>query len=201
MRPFHALTGVTAPLPLADVDTDLIIAGRYVETGARIGLGVGLFHRLRYLPDGSPDPAFILNRPAYRHAKILVTGPNLGAGPSGKQAVWALDDFGIRCVISSLIADVFYTHCLNAGMLPVMLDQSLVDELLVEAAVPQTALMTVDLESQEIMRAGGQTIRFNVPPFVRDRLLRGADESELTLQNAAAISAFVAERRLALPRL
>jgi 3-isopropylmalate/(R)-2-methylmalate dehydratase small subunit len=144
---------------------------------ARSGLGAGLFHDLRYRPDGTPNPDFILNQPEYRRARILVAGPNLGLGSSQAHAARALDDFGIRCVISSRIDDRFHTHCADAGVLPVILEQSMVDELMADAMVPQKALMTIDLESEEIVRAGGQTVRFHVPSPVRDRLLQAPARS------------------------
>jgi 3-isopropylmalate/(R)-2-methylmalate dehydratase small subunit len=188
-------------LPLANVDADMILPGHHVKTDTRSGLGVGLFHDLRYHADGSPNPDFILNQPAYRRARILVAGPNLGSGSSREHAAWALDDFGIRCVISSMIADTFSTNCVSAGVLPLVLEQMLVDELMADATVPQTALMTIDLETQEIVRAGGQTARFDVPSFVRERLLQGADEIDRTLRDGAAIGAVVAKRKVVLPCL
>ena len=183
MKPFRVVTGVAAPLPLSDVDTEMIVPRPCVNTAARSGLGAGLFHDLRYHADGSLKADFILNRRAYRRARILVAGRNLGTGCSGEHAAWALDDFGIRCVISSSIADVFYANCGDAGVLPIVLEQPFVDELMADAMVPPTALMTVDLHLQEIVRAGGQIIRVDVASPVRERLLEGADEIDMSLQD------------------
>jgi len=201
MKPFRVVTGVAAPLPLANVDTDMINRGRRDKAVGRSILGAGLFHDLRYHPDGSPNPDFILNRPEYRRARILVAGPNLGLGTSQEHAARALDDFGIRCVISSKIDDLFHSHCVNAGVLPLVLEQSIVDQLMADAMVPQKALMTIDLESQEIVRAGGQTVRFDVPSPVRDRLLQSSDEIDLTMQSAAATESVATKREVTLPSL
>jgi len=197
MKPFRVVTGVAAPLPLADVDTEMILPEQHVNALSRSGFGVGMFHDLRYRPDGSPNPDFILNQAAYRRARILVAGPNLGPGSSGERAVRALDEFGIRCVISSMIDDSFRTHCLHVGVLPLVLEQSIVDDLMADAMVPQTALMTIDLELQEIVRAGNQTVHFDVLPLVRALLLRGANEIEGTLQNAGTTESSAAKRKVA----
>lgn len=201
MKPFQVLIGVAAPLPYANVDTDMIIPGQYVKTIAREGMGVGLFHNLRYLPDGQPNPEFVLNQPAYRQARILVTGTNLGPGSSREHAAWALADFGIRCVISSLIADIFFTNCINSGVLPIVLPERDVQVLLQDAGNPQTSLMTVDLPQQEIVRASGEVIRFEVDPFLKQRLLLGRDDLEMTLMHQREIQDFAARRALTQPWL
>lgn len=189
MEKFTKLTGVAAPLPMVNVDTDKIIPSKWLKTVGRTGLGKGLFEALRYDADGSENPDFVLNKAPYREARILVAGANFGCGSSREHAVWALLDFGIRCVIASDLADIFFSNACKNGMLPVKLPQAQVDKLMKDAEAGGGPL-TVDLEAQEITRPNGEAIAFEIDPFRKHRLLNGLDEIALTLEKAEAISAF-----------
>ena len=201
MKPLTVLTGIAAALPLINIDTDMIIPGQYVKTITKDGLGPGLFHNLRYLPDGSENAQFVLNREPWRQASILIAGHNFGPGSSREHAPWALADFGIRCVVSSLFADIFFTNAVNTGILPITLPEARVAELLADAADPARATMTVDLPNQRIVRAGGAELRFEVDPALKQRLVEGLDDLEITLLERPAIEDFLARRRKTQPWL
>ncbi len=189
MEKFTRLTGIAAPLAMVNFDTDKIIPSKWLKTIGRTGLGKGLFEALRYDADGSENPDFFLNKAPYREAKILVTGANFGCGSSREHAVWALLDFGIRCVIAPELADIFHSNALKNGVLPVKLPQAQVDKLMKDAEAGDAPL-TVDLETQEITRPNGETIAFEIDPFHKHSLLNGLDDIALTLEKAEAIAAF-----------
>jgi 3-isopropylmalate/(R)-2-methylmalate dehydratase small subunit len=191
MDKFVKLTGVAAPLPLRNVDTDMIIPKQFLKTIKRTGLGKSLFFEMRYDPaTGKEIEDFVLNKPAYRNAEILVTGENFGCGSSREHAPWALLDFGIRCVIAPDFADIFYNNCFQNGILPVKLAQSDVDKLMDDAQRGSNATLTVDLEAQEIRGPDGGVIKFEIDPFRKHCLLNGLDAVGLTLQKQDAISNF-----------
>jgi 3-isopropylmalate/(R)-2-methylmalate dehydratase small subunit len=198
MEKFTSLTGVAAPLEITNVDTDMIIPKQYLKTIKRTGLGQGLFAELRYHDDGSENPDFVLNKPAYRNAKILVAEDNFGCGSSREHAPWALLDFGIRCVISTSFADIFYNNCFKNGILPVIVSRADLAKLMDDARRGANATLSVDLEAQEIRGPDGGVIRFDVDPFRKHCLLNGLDDIGLTLEKSAHIEAFekksVAER-------
>ena len=190
MQKFTTLTGVAAPLPMINVDTDMIIPKQYLKTIRRTGLGKHLFDELRYTPDGAERPDFVLNKPAYRKAQILVAGENFGCGSSREHAPWALLDFGIRCVIAPSFADIFYNNCFQNGVLPIALPQSDVDKLMDDANRGANATLTIDLERQEIRGPDGGMITFELDPFRKHCLLNGLDAIGLTLEKAKAIDTF-----------
>lgn len=198
MDKFVKLTGVAAPLPVVNIDTDMIIPKDYLKTIERTGLGKGLFAETRYLEDGSPNPDFVLNKPAYQGAKILVAGDNFGCGSSREHAPWALLDFGIRCVISTSFADIFYNNCFKNGILPIVVSPENLEKLLDDASRGANAVLTVDLEACEISGPDGGTISFDLDPFRRHCLLNGLDDIGLTLEKAPAIETY--ETRLASAR-
>jgi 3-isopropylmalate/(R)-2-methylmalate dehydratase small subunit len=193
MEKFTQLTGVAAPLNMINVDTDMIIPKQYLKTIQRSGLGKALFSELRYTDDGSENPDFVLNQPAYRNAKILIAGENFGCGSSREHAPWALLDFGIRCVIAPSFADIFYNNCFKNGILPIVLPEAEVDKLMEDAERGANATVTVDLESQTISGPDGGEIRFEVEPFRRHCLLNGLDDIGLTLEKEAKVAAFEAD--------
>jgi 3-isopropylmalate/(R)-2-methylmalate dehydratase small subunit len=199
MKRFTALTGVAAPLPMINVDTDKILPAVYLKTIKRTGLGKVLFDEIRYRPDGSDNPDFVLNQAPYRNAKILVAGDNFGCGSSREHAPWALLDFGIRCVIAPSFADIFYNNCFKNGLLPIELPQATVDLLMEDAKKGANAVLTIDLESQTISRPDGETVHFEIDPFRKHCLLNGLDDIALTEQKAAALAAYEEEGRLARP--
>jgi 3-isopropylmalate/(R)-2-methylmalate dehydratase small subunit len=190
MQPFTVLTGVAAPLAMINVDTDMIIPKQFLKTVRRTGLGRHLFEEMRYTPDGSEVADFVLNRPAWRQAAILIAGENFGCGSSREHAPWALLDFGIRCVIAPSFADIFHTNCFKNGILPIALPKAEVDQLMVDAGRGSNARLTIDLERQEITRPDGATIAFSIDPFRRHCLLNGLDDIGVTLQQAAAIDRY-----------
>ena len=190
MEKFEKLTGVAAPLPVVNIDTDMIIPKDYLKTIKRTGLGKGLFAEARYLEDGSPNPDFILNKPAYQNAKILVAGDNFGCGSSREHAPWALLDFGIRCVISTSFADIFYNNCFKNGILPIVVSPENLEKLMDDASRGSNAVLTVDLEAQEITGPDGGTIKFDIDAFKRHCLLNGLDDIGLTLEKATSIDRF-----------
>ena len=192
MQPFTTLTGIAAPLPQVNVDTDMIIPKQYLKTIQRTGLGKGLFDEMRYDADGNEIAGFVLNQPAWRNAEVLVTGENFGCGSSREHAPWALLDFGIRCVIAPSYADIFFNNCFKNGILPIVLPQAQVDILMEDAQKGANARMTVDLEAQTITTSDGQVIAFEVDPFRKHCLLNGLDDIGLTLEKAAAIDSFEA---------
>ena len=190
MEKFVKLSGVAAPLPVVNVDTDMIIPKDYLKTIKRTGLGKGLFAEARYKEDGSENPDFVLNKPAYRNAKILVAGDNFGCGSSREHAPWALLDFGIRCVISTSFADIFYNNCFKNGILPIIVNQDDLDKLMDDASRGSNAVLTVDLEAQEITGPDGGSIRFDIDTARRHILLEGLDDIASTLKNETVIGTF-----------
>ena len=201
MQPFRALTGVAAPLRMINVDTDRIIPKQFLKTIARTGLGANLFNDLRYAPDGAENPDFVLNRPPWRDAEILVAGENFGCGSSREHAPWALLDFGIRCVIAPSFGDIFYNNCFKNGILPVTLPEEAVAPLLDQAERGGNARVTVDLEAMRVVAPDGTAFPFEIDPFRRHCLLEGLDDIGLTLRKAAAIDSFEAARRVEQPWL
>src|SRR5215467_4203837 len=171
MQKFTTLTGVAAPLPMINVDTDKIIPKQHLKTIARTGLGKALFDELRYRDDGSENPDFVLNKPAYRKAKILVAGENFGCGSSREHAPWALLDFGITCVISTSFADIFYNNCFKNGILPIKLKQEDVERLMEDAGKGANSVLTFDLEKQTISRPDGEVVPFEIDPFRKHCLM------------------------------
>mgnify|MGYP006285401469 CR=1 FL=1 len=198
MEKFDTLTGIAAPLPLVNIDTDMIIPKQFLKTIKRTGLGVHLFDEMRYDDDGSEKPDFVLNQPQYREAQILVTGDNFGCGSSREHAPWALKDFGIRCVIAPSFADIFYNNCFKNGILPIALPSAQVDILMRDAEKGANARMDIDLDAQTVTTSDGEVIAFEIDPFRKHCLLNGLDDIALTLEKAPAIDAFetraVAER-------
>ena len=192
MDKFTELTGIAAPLPMINVDTDMIIPKQYLKTIKRTGLGKNLFDEMRYDDDGNEKPDFVLNRQAYRNAQILIAGDNFGCGSSREHAPWALLDFGIRCVIAPSFADIFYNNCFKNGILPIALPQEEIDKLMDDAERGANAVITVDLVAQEIRGPDGGTIAFELDPFRKHCLLEGLDDIGLTLQKADAISSYEA---------
>ncbi len=190
MNKFTRLVGIAAPLPIANVDTDKIIPARFLKTIKRSGLGVHLFASLRYQNDEVEIPDFVLNKPQYRHAEILVAHENFGCGSSREHAPWALWDFGIRCVIAPSFADIFFNNCFKNGILPVVQPKAICDTLMRDAERGTNARLIVDLETQTITRPDGEKISFEVDPFRRHCLLNGLDDISQTLQFEKSISAF-----------
>ncbi|SIO15376.1 3-isopropylmalate dehydratase small subunit [Vannielia litorea] len=190
MEKFDKLTGIAAPMPLVNIDTDMIIPKVFLKTIKRSGLGVNLFDEMRYDRQGNEIPDFVLNKPAYRDAKILVAGDNFGCGSSREHAPWALADFGIRCVISTSFADIFYNNCFKNGILPIVLPQEDVDKLMDDAERGANAVVTVDLEAQEITGPDGGKVTFELDAFKKHCLLNGLDDIGLTMEKSASIDAF-----------
>ena len=199
MDKFTKLTGVAAPMPVVNIDTDMIIPKDYLKTIKRTGLGKGLFAESRYLDDGSPNPDFVLNKPAYQTAQILVAGDNFGCGSSREHAPWALLDFGIRCVISTSFADIFYSNCFKNGILPIVVSPENLEKLLDDASRGSNAVLSVDLESQEISGPDGGTITFEIDEFKRHCMLNGLDDIGLTMEHASAIDTFEKSNATARP--
>ena len=195
MQKFTTLTGVAAPMPTPNIDTDRIIPARFLKTIKRTGLGKSVFNDVRYNLDGSEKPDFVLNQPAYRKAQILVAGDNFGCGSSREHAPWALLDFGIRCVISTSFADIFYNNCFKNGVLPIRLPKEQVDLLMDDAKRGANAVVSIDLEKQEIKGPDGGTIKFDVEPFRKHCLLNGLDDIGLTLQKGAEIDGFESKQK------
>lgn len=190
MQKFTSITSVAAPMPMINIDTDMILPKQYLKTIKRTGLGEALFFEQRYHEDGTDNPDFVLNKPAYRNAEILVAGDNFGCGSSREHAPWALLDFGVRCVISTSIADIFFNNCFKNGILPIVVSQDELDLLMADAQRGENARITVDLEQQLITRPDGESIAFNVDPFRRHCLLNGLDDIGLTLEKSGAIDTF-----------
>jgi 3-isopropylmalate/(R)-2-methylmalate dehydratase small subunit len=195
MQAFTQLTGIAAPLPLANVDTDKIIPARFLKTIKRTGLGVHLFDTLRYDADGQERPDFVLNQPPYRHAEVLIAHENFGCGSSREHAPWALLDFGIRCVIAPSFADIFHTNCFKNGILPVRLPREACDQLMEDARMGGNARISVDLERQVVVRPNGEEIRFDIDPFRKHLLLNGLDDIGQTMQRAPKIDSYEQTRR------
>ena len=201
MEKFTKLTGVAAPLPMINIDTDMIIPKQFLKTIKRTGLGKSLFFEMRYDDQGNEIEEFVLNQPAYRNAEILVTGDNFGCGSSREHAPWALLDFGIRCVVATDFADIFYNNCFKNGILPIKLPQEDVDKLMEDAARGANATVTVDLEKQEITGPDGGTIKFDVDAFRRHCLINGLDDIGLTLEKSDKIDSFETKSKAEQPWL
>ncbi|HVA34778.1 MAG TPA: 3-isopropylmalate dehydratase small subunit [Stellaceae bacterium] len=201
MQKFTTLTGVAAPLPMINVDTDKIIPKQYLKTIERTGLGKALFDELRYNADGSEKPDFVLNQPAYRKAEILVAGENFGCGSSREHAPWALLDFGIRAVIAPSFADIFHSNCFKNGILPIVLPAETVAHLMDDARKGSNARLAIDLASQTITRPDGQVVHFEVDQFRKQCLLDGVDDIGLTLKKESAIAKFENRRKQTQPWL
>ncbi|MEM1140327.1 MAG: 3-isopropylmalate dehydratase small subunit [Pseudomonadota bacterium] len=201
MDKFTSLRGVAAPLPLINVDTDMIIPKQFLKTIKRTGLGVNLFHEMRYTEEGGEIGDFVLNQPAWRNASILVAGDNFGCGSSREHAPWALLDFGIRCVIAPSFADIFYNNCFKNGILPIVLPQAEVDKLMEDAQRGANAIIEVDLETQTITGPDGGTVSFDVDPFKKHCLLNGLDDIGLTMQKKSTIDAFEDQLKVQQPWL
>jgi len=201
MQKFTKLTGVAAPMPMINIDTDMIIPKGHLKTIKRTGLGKALFDEMRYNADGTEKPDFVLNQPAYRKSQVIVAGANFGCGSSREHAPWALLDFGIRCVIAPSFADIFHSNCFKNGILPIALPQEVCDRLMDDARKGANATITVDLEKQEITRPDGEVIRFKVDAFRRHCLLNGLDDIGLTLQKGASVETYEARQKVSQPWL
>lgn len=199
MEKFTKLTGIAAPMPLVNIDTDMIIPKVFLKSIKRTGFGANLFDEMRFNRDGTEIADFVLNKPQYREAEILVAGDNFGCGSSREHAPWAIADFGIKCVVSTSFADIFFNNCFKNGILPIVLPQEQVDILMADAEKGANARMTVDLEAQEITTSDGDVIKFDVDPHRKHCLLEGLDDIGQTMQKAAAIDAFEATANAARP--
>ncbi len=193
MDKFTTLTGIAAPMPLVNIDTDMIIPKQFLKTIHRSGLGKNLFDEMRYNQDGTEVADFILNQPAYRESQIIVAGDNFGCGSSREHAPWALLDFGIRCVISTSFADIFYNNCFKNGILPIVMPKEVVDVLMEDARKGANARMTVDLENLTVTTSDGQSFDFELDAFKRHCLLNGLDDIGQTMEKSAAIDAYEAQ--------
>ena len=201
MDKFTSLRGVAAPMPMINIDTDAIIPKQFLKTLTRKGLGKHLFTEMRYADDGSEKPDFVLNKEPYRKASILVAGENFGCGSSREHAPWSLLDFGIRCVIAPSFADIFFNNCFKNGILPIVLPQEQIDALMADAEKGANAIITVDLESQQITRPDGETIAFEVDSFRKHCLLNGLDDVGLTLEKAATVGTYEDRQKVEQPWL
>ena len=190
MEKFEKLSGVAAPMPLVNIDTDMIIPKVFLKTIKRSGLGVNLFDEMRYDREGNEKPDFVLNKTQYREAKILVAGDNFGCGSSREHAPWAIADFGIKCVVSTSFADIFYNNCFKNGILPVVLPQDQVDILMKDAEKGANSIIEVDLENQTIASSDGEVFSFEVDPFKKHCLLNGLDDIGLTMEKEDKITAY-----------
>ncbi|WP_158964845.1 3-isopropylmalate dehydratase small subunit [Chachezhania sediminis] len=193
MDKFEKLTGIAAPMPMINIDTDMIIPKQFLKTIKRSGLGVNLFDEMRYDDNGNEKPDFVLNKPAYREAEILVAGDNFGCGSSREHAPWAIKDFGIRCVIAPSFADIFYNNCFKNGILPIALPQEVVDVLMKDAEKGANARMIVDLEAQTVTTSDGESFSFEVDSFKKRCLLEGLDDVGLTMEKVGAIQSYEAQ--------
>ena len=190
MEKFKTLTGIAAPIPLINIDTDMLIPKQFLKTIKRTGLGVNLFSEMRYDESGREIETFVLNKPAYRSAEILVVGDNFGCGSSREHAPWALLDFGIRVVISTSFADIFYSKKKKNGILPIIVEQEIRDELLRDAENGSNARITINLEDQEIIRPNGLKVSFNLDEYKKNCLIEGLDDISVTLDNKTKIDTF-----------
>lgn len=190
MDKFTKLSGVAAPMNIMNIDTDMIIPKNYLKTIKRSGLGKHAFAEMRYNDDGSENPDFVLNKPAYRKAQVIVAGENFGCGSSREHAPWALLDFGIRCVISTSFADIFFNNCFKNGILPIKVTKEQLDELMDDAEKGANAVLEIDLENQEIGRPNGEKIAFEVDEFRKHCLLNGLDDIGLTMEKGSKIDTF-----------
>jgi 3-isopropylmalate/(R)-2-methylmalate dehydratase small subunit len=200
MEKFTTLRGVAAPMPMVNIDTDMIIPKNFLKTIKRTGLKDGLFYELRWTPDGQKKD-FILDQPAYQNAKIIVAGPNFGCGSSREHAPWALLDFGIRCVISEGFADIFYNNCFKNGILPIKVPKEVIDKLMDDASRGSNAVIEVDLEKQEIKGPDGGTVHFDIDPFRKHCLLNGLDDIGLTMEKSSEIDDFEKKQKDSQPWL
>ena len=201
MQAFTKLTGIAAPLPIANVDTDKIIPARGLKTIKRTGLGVHLFDTLRYDEQGAERPDFVLNQEPYRRAEILIAHENFGCGSSREHAPWALLDFGIRCVIAPDFADIFHNNCFKNGILPIRLPREICDQLIEDSKLGANARVTVDLERQVVVRPNGAEIQFDIDPFRRNLMLNGLDDIGQTLQHAPAIDSYESREPAWMPKI
>jgi 3-isopropylmalate/(R)-2-methylmalate dehydratase small subunit len=201
MQAFTKLTGIAAPLPKANVDTDQIIPARFLKSISRLGFGKNLFANFRYKEDGSENPDFVLNQEPYRRAEVLIAFENFGCGSSREHAPWALLDFGIRCVIAPDFADIFHNNCFKNGVLPVRLPREICEKLMEDAKMGGNARLSVDLERQVVVRPNGEEIPFQIDPLRRHLMLNGLDDIGQTMQHAPAIDGFEARQRAAQPWL
>ncbi|WP_417279533.1 3-isopropylmalate dehydratase small subunit [Celeribacter sp.] len=199
MEKFEKLTGIAAPMPLVNIDTDMIIPKVFLKTIKRSGLGVNLFDEMRYDRQGNEIPDFVLNKPQYRDTQILVAGDNFGCGSSREHAPWAIADFGIKCVISTSFADIFYNNCFKNGILPIVMPQEVVDVLMKDAEKGSNARMVVDLEAQTVTTSDGESFAFEVDAFKKHCLLEGLDDIGLTMAHVKDIDAFEATMAQARP--
>ena len=190
MDKFESLTGIAAPLPLINIDTDMIIPKQFLKTIKRTGLGINLFNEMRYDENGNETEGFVLNKPAYKEAKILVAGDNFGCGSSREHAPWALLDFGIKVVISNSFADIFYNNCFKNGILPIVVDKDSRDSLMEDAERGANALLTIDLQEQQITRPDGSKIFFEIDQYKKYCLVEGLDDIALTLEKEKKIDDF-----------
>ncbi|MBO9476414.1 3-isopropylmalate dehydratase small subunit [Shimia sp. R11_0] len=193
MKKFETFSGIAAPMPLVNIDTDMIIPKRFLKSIQRTGFGVSLFDEMRYNRDGTEIPDFVLNKAQYREAQILIAGDNFGCGSSREHAPWALDDFGIKVIVSTSFADIFFNNSFKNGMLPIVLPQEQVDILMADAEKGANARMTVDLEAQEITTSDGEVIKFEVDAFKKHCLLNGLDDIGLTMEKETSIDAYEAK--------
>ena len=201
MKKFSTLTGVAAPLPMINIDTDMIIPKQFLKTITRSGLGKSLFFEMRYDDDGRELPNFVLNQKPYRNAEIIVAGDNFGCGSSREHAPWALQDFGIRAVIAPSFADIFFGNCYKNGMLPIVLPQEQIDVLMADAAGDNSRVLTIDLPNQKVIRANGESFSFEINPSSKLQLVEGLDEIGQTLQRNAEIAGFEQRQSLSQPWL
>ena len=190
MQIFTTLTGIAAPMPLVNIDTDMIIPKQFLKTIKRSGLGKNLFDEMRYTQDGAEIPEFVLNQPAYRKAEVIIAGDNFGCGSSREHAPWALLDFGIRAVISTSFADIFYNNCFKNGILPIVLPADQVEALMDDAKKGSNARITVDLEAQTVTSSDGRSFSFEVDPFRKHCMMNGLDDIGLSLEKVASIDAY-----------
>ncbi len=193
MDKFETLTGIAAPMPLVNIDTDMIIPKQFLKTIKRSGLGANLFDEMRFDRQGNEIPDFVLNQDAYRKAEIIVAGDNFGCGSSREHAPWAIKDFGIRAVISTSFADIFYNNCFKNGILPIVLPQEAVDVLMKDAEKGANARMTVDLDAQTVTSSDGDVFEFEVDPFKKHCLSQGLDDIGLTMEKVKSIDTFEAQ--------
>jgi len=199
MDKFETFSGIAAPMPLVNIDTDMIIPKQFLKTIKRSGLGIHAFDEMRYDDDGNEIPDFVLNQAAYRDASILIAGDNFGCGSSREHAPWALSDFGIKVVVSTSFADIFFNNCFKNGMLPIVLPQEHVDLLMKDAEKGANARVDVNLEDQTITSSDGDVIKFDIDPFRKHCLLNGLDDIGLTLEKAASIDSFEAKANASRP--
>lgn len=199
MDKFTTITGIAAPMPMINIDTDMIIPKQFLKTIKRSGLGVNLFDEMRYDDDGKELPDFVLNKPQYRDAEVLVAGDNFGCGSSREHAPWAIKDFGIRCVIAPGFADIFFNNCFKNGILPIALPQEAVDVLMKDAEKGANARMTIDLEAQTVTTSDGESFAFEVDAFKKHCLLEGLDDIGLTMKKVTSIDTYESQTALERP--